>query len=151
MKKVRSRSRSRINAAKLNGSQTMISLLRAAHAIEKRLEDALEKVGLSNAKFGALTILVEAGEPLSLSECAERMTCVRSNITQLIDRLEADGLVRRVDDPADRRGVKAMLTPLGIERQVAGAKQVDHVQKEVARTLAGVDRTTLAKALSAFT
>jgi hypothetical protein len=34
------------------------------------------------------------------------------------------------------------------ERQVAGAKQVDHVQKEVARTLAGVDPTTLAKALS---
>jgi DNA-binding MarR family transcriptional regulator len=149
MKKVRSRLT--VNAAKLNGSQTMISLLRAAHAIEKRLEEALEKVGLSNAKFGALTILVEAGEPLSLSECAERMTCVRSNITQLIDRLEADGLVRRVDDPADRRGVKAMLTPLGIERQVAGAKQVDHVQKEVARTLAGVDPTTLAKALAAFT
>ncbi|TMG94648.1 MAG: MarR family transcriptional regulator, partial [Betaproteobacteria bacterium] len=74
---------------------------------EKRLEDALEKVGLSNAKFGALTHLVEAGEPLSLSECAARMTCVRSNITQLIDRLEADGLVRRVDDPADRRGVRA--------------------------------------------
>jgi DNA-binding MarR family transcriptional regulator len=150
MKKVPSRSRAGVNAAAVNGSQAMFSLLHAAHAIEKRLEDALEKAGLSNAKFAALTHLVEAGEPLSLSECAARMTCVRSNITQLIDRLEADGLVRRVDDPADRRGVKAMLTPLGIERQVAGAKQVDQVQKEVGRTLAGVDPTTLTRALSAF-
>jgi len=150
MKKVPSRSRAGVRAATVNGGQTMFSLLHAAHAIEKRLEDALEKVGLSNAKFGALTHLVESGEPLSLSECAARMTCVRSNITQLIDRLEADGLVRRVDDPADRRGVRAMLTPLGIERQVAGAKQVDQVQKEVARTLAGVDPATLTRALAAF-
>jgi len=154
MKKVPSRPRagvrSGVRSATVNGGQTMFSLLHAAHAIEKRLEDALEKVGLSNAKFGALTHLVEAGEPLSLSECAARMTCVRSNITQLIDRLEADGLVRRVDDPADRRGVRAMLTPLGIERQVAGAKQVDQVQKEVARTLAGVDPATLTRALAAF-
>jgi DNA-binding MarR family transcriptional regulator len=150
MKKVPSRSRAGVHAGPANGGQAMFSLLHAAHAIEKRLEDALEKVGLSNAKFGALMHLAEAGEPLSLSECAARMTCVRSNITQLIDRLEADGLVRRVDDPADRRGVKAMLTPLGIERQAAGAKHVDQVQKEVARTLAGVDPTTLARALAAL-
>src|SRR5437879_6190831 len=149
MKKVLSRSRGGVHAAAVNGSHAMFSLLHAARAIEKRLDDALEKVGLSNAKFGALTTLVEAGEPLSLSGCAARMTCVRSNITQLIDRLEADGLVRRVADPADRRGVKAMLTPLGVERQAAGAKQVEQVQKEVARTLSGVDLTTLAKALSA--
>jgi|SRR6266542_1397937 len=150
MKNVSSRPHAGVRRAKVNGEQTMFSLLHAAHEIEKRLEDALEKVGLSNAKFGALTHLVQAGEPLSLSECAARMTCVRSNITQLIDRLEADGLVRRVDDPADRRGVKAMLTSLGVERQVAGAKQVDQVQKDVARMLAGVDPTTLARALSAF-
>jgi DNA-binding MarR family transcriptional regulator len=72
---------------------TMFLLMHAAGTIEKRLEDALAGVGLSLAKFGALTFLVRAGEPLSLSECAAKMTCVRSNITQLVDRLEADGLV----------------------------------------------------------
>jgi DNA-binding MarR family transcriptional regulator len=128
----------------------MFSLLQAAQAIEKRLEEALEQVGLSNAKFGALTHLVQAGEPLSLSECAARMTCVRSNVTQLMDRLEAEGLVRRVDDPDDRRGVRAMVTSLGIERQAAGAKQVDQVQREFARNLAGVDPSTLSRALQAF-
>ncbi len=128
----------------------MYSLMHAAGAIERRLEDALGQVGLSMPKFGALTHLVRAGGPISLSECAEKMTCVRSNITQLVDRLEADGLVRRVDDPGDRRGVKAVLTPLGIERQAAGAKLVEQVQKDFAKSLAGIDRATLARALDAI-
>jgi DNA-binding MarR family transcriptional regulator len=130
--------------------EVMFSLLHAAHAIERRLDDALEQVGLSGPKFGALTVLMEADGPLSLSECAARLTCVRSNITQLMDRLEADGLVRRVDDPSDRRGVKAVLTPLGAQRQAAGAKQLELVQKEFARTLAGFDHRELLRALAAI-
>jgi hypothetical protein len=59
-------------------------------AVELRLGEALARVGLSLAKVGALTHLVEAGEPLSQGECAKKMTCVRSNITQLTDWLEAD-------------------------------------------------------------
>ena len=130
--------------------QVLFSLLHTAHALEQRMESALEEVGLSTAKFAALTHLVDAGEPLSLSQCAARMTCVRSNITQLMDRLEADGLVRRVDDPADRRGVKALVTPLGIERQAAGAKQMARVQKEFAKTLSGADQGVLARLLAAI-
>ena len=53
----------------------------------------------------------------TLSELASRMICVRSNITQLMGRLEADGLVQREEDPHDRRCVRATLTPLGRERQ----------------------------------
>ena len=130
--------------------QMMYSLVRAAHVLESRLEEALEEVGLSMPKFGALTHLVRAGGPVSLGECAAKMTCVRSNITQLVDRLEADGLVRRVDDPGDRRGVKALVTPLGIERQAAGARLVEQVQKEFAKSLSGVDRGALARALDAI-
>jgi DNA-binding MarR family transcriptional regulator len=78
------------------------------------------------------------------------MTCVRSNITQLVDRLEADGLVRRVDHPSDRRGVMAAPTPLGVERQAAGAKLVDEVKRQFAKTLSGIDRRELARALSAI-
>src|SRR2546421_4345891 len=128
---------------------TMFLLMHAAGTIERRLEDALAGVGLSLAKFGALTFLVRAGGPLSLSECAAKMICVRSNITQLVDRLEADGLVRRVDNPSDRRGVMAAATPLGIERQAAGAKLVDEVKRQFAKTLSGIDRGELARALSA--
>lgn len=115
--------------------------------MEQRLEIALEKIGLSLAKFGALTHLVEAGEPLSLSECAKRMTCVRSNITQLMDRLEADGLVRRVDDPQDRRAIRAELTAKGVERQVTGARVVAKAQTALVKELKGADVEAVKRAL----
>jgi DNA-binding MarR family transcriptional regulator len=105
------------------GGQVTFALVHAAQAIEDRWQEALAGVGLSVAKQGALTVLVEAGEPLSLSDLAARLTCVRSNITQLVDRLDAEGLVRRVENPLDRRRKKAAITPLGIERQTAGARR----------------------------
>lgn len=133
-----------------NDRHLMFSLINAGHAVEQSLEEALARVGLSLAKFGALTHLVEAGGPLGLSECAKKMTCVRSNITQLMDRLEADGLVRRVEDPQDRRAVRAAVTRLGIERQTAGAKEVARVQAELFKALNGIDQGALRRALSAI-
>lgn len=130
--------------------QLMFSFVNAGRAIEQRLEEALARAGLSLTKFGALTHLVEAGEPLNLSECAKKMACVRSNITQLMDRLEADGLVRRIGDPQDRRAVRAAVTRLGAERQTAGAKEVAKVQAELARTLDGMDHGALQRTLSAI-
>ncbi len=130
--------------------ELVFSLINTGRAVEQSLEQALSRAGLSLAKFGALTHLMEAGEPLSLSECAKKMTCVRSNITQLMDRLEADGLVRRLDDPQDRRGVKAALTQLGIKRQAAGATEVAKVQAKLFKTLQGLDQGTLRRALLAI-
>lgn len=128
----------------------VFSVVNAGRAVEQRLEETLAPVGLSLAKFGALTHLLEADKPLSLSECAKKMSCVRSNITQLMDRLEADGLVRRVEDPLDRRAVRAVVTPLGAERQAAGAKEVARVEAELAETLTGMDRGRLRRTLSAI-
>ena len=91
-------------------------LMHAAHAVEAQLEAALEGAGMSLAKLSVLRHLVQAGAPLALSQLAERSSCVRSNMTQLIDRLEADGLVRRVADPHDRRSVRAVLTRAGQRR-----------------------------------
>lgn len=130
--------------------QLMFSVVNAGRAVEQRLEEALGRVDLSLAKFGALTHLMEAGDALNLSECAKRMACVRSNITQLMDRMEADGLVMRVEDPQDRRVIRAEVTGLGAERQAEGAREVARVQAELARTLSGVDHETLVRALTAI-
>jgi DNA-binding MarR family transcriptional regulator len=126
----------------------MWSLMQAAHAVESQLEEALAQVELSGAKLAALTQLVEADEPVPLGELAARCACVRSNITQLVDRLEADKLVRRVDDPADRRSLRAAITPLGRERQAAGAKKVDEVRRKLGRALGAIDHAALKRALS---
>lgn len=144
--------RSRITQPTFAGPdrELMFSLINGARAVEQRLEHALKKVGLSMAKFGALTHLMEAGEPLTLTECAARMTCVQSNITQLMDRLEAERLVARIEDPKDRRAVRAEVTPLGAERQAAGAKEVAKVQKQLAAALEDMDRGALQRALVAI-
>jgi DNA-binding MarR family transcriptional regulator len=59
------------------------------------------------------------------------MACVRSNMTQLIDRLEADKLVRRVDDPGDRRSIRAELTKEGRERYAEVLKIVEQTECEL--------------------
>jgi DNA-binding MarR family transcriptional regulator len=133
-----------------NTGNLVRTLIRAAHAVEDRLEEALAPVELSGPKYIALTVLTQAAEPLSLSELAAQLTCVRSNITQLVDRLEADGLVRRIEDPHDRRGKRAAVTPLGVERQSAGARQVEKVRKNLDKTLAGHDHEALERVLSAL-
>lgn len=135
----------------MSPSHFTFSILHAAKLIEDRLETRLGEVGLSMAKHSALSRLQEAGEPLTLSELAERLSCVRSNITQLVDRLEADGLVRRVADPDDRRSVRAELTPLGKEKQAAGASELSKVQAEISEQLSQTDLAGLESALSAIT
>jgi DNA-binding MarR family transcriptional regulator len=126
----------------------LFSLLGAAHALEARIEETLGSIGLSMAKQGVLSLLADNGEPMSLSDLAARQQCVRSNITQLVDRLEADGLVRRIADPADRRSVRAQLTPQGEDRQTAGAARVEIVQAAFMAALPPADRSALERILS---
>ena len=71
-------------------------------------------------------------------------------MTQLVDRLEADGLVKRLADPEDRRSVRAELTPLGKERQPVGEKAMKKVQSEFAASLTTRERTALEAALGAL-
>jgi DNA-binding MarR family transcriptional regulator len=127
-----------------------LSVLHAAHLIEERIEGALSKIGLSMAKQGALGALATAGEPLTLGQLAGRLSCVRSNITQLVDRLEADGFVKRVADPEDRRSIRVELTPLGRERHRSGERAMKRVQTEFASKLTGGERSALEAALGAL-
>ncbi|MFL5619311.1 MAG: MarR family winged helix-turn-helix transcriptional regulator [Gemmatimonadaceae bacterium] len=128
----------------------LISVLSAAEELRERLEDALVAVGLSISKFDAMEQLFQAGEPLTLGNLAGRLQCVRSNVTQLVDRLEADGLVQRGSCCEDRRAVRAKLTPFGLERHSAGLDAIRSVQNEVARRLGPAQRAQLMDLLSAL-
>ena len=126
------------------------ALMHAGHRVQARLEEALAGVGLSGAKHAALSVLVSQDRSISLSELAEKLTCVRSNVTQLVDRLEGDGLVKRIDDPADRRAVRAEVTRLGRKRHAAGAEVVNAVLNDIAEELSAVDPEVLKRALDAI-
>jgi len=123
-------------------------MLGAAHEVEARLESALDRIGLSVAKFGVLAKLVEAGEPVALGCLAERSSCVRSNMTQLVDRLEADQLVERLNDPSDRRSVRAALTPAGRERHAEGLRIVEEAGRAVFAKLDDDERAMLRRVLA---
>ncbi len=58
---------------------------------------------------------------------------MKSNVTQLVDRLEADGLVNRTADPTDRRSRIAVLTDAGR----AAYEQGIQIQQQTERDLFG--------------
>ena len=128
----------------------LYSILETAHALEAKLETVLDEAGLSGAKFSVLSELVRSGEPLPLSELAARLSCVRSNMTQLVDRLESDGLVRRVACPTDRRSVKAEITEEGTRRQADGAQRVGDLERRLAEQVSDLDGAAIDRMMRAL-
>jgi len=129
------------------GCALTLLLLDAARAVEARVEHALADEGLSLAKLGALRHLALAEAPLTLTQLAERHCCGRSNVTALIDRLEADGYVERTVDPVDRRNVRAALTQAGrAAYERANAILADH-ERAIDERLGQAPRAELARGL----
>ena len=78
------------------------------------------------------------------SSCGQRLTdigaellCVKSTITRLVDRLEADGLVLRTPDPEDRRAQRLLLTARGMAIRDEAARLHDEA---VERRMGQLDR-----------
>ena len=90
---------------------------------------------MSLPKLLALKALFDAGESLRLSQLAERLSCVKSNITQLVDRLEADGFVARKADPGDRRTRLAVLTAAGRKACKEGTRVQQETERDLLTTL----------------
>ena len=125
----------------------LFQIMDAAVALERRLDSALGKVGLSGAKASVLHALGEGDEALTLSQLADENCCVRSNITQLVDRLEADGLVRRVNDPDDRRIKRAALTVAGRKAYEDAIKVIEIQERSVQNLLTADEVEVLGRAL----
>jgi DNA-binding MarR family transcriptional regulator len=72
----------------------------------------LQDVGLSPVQ-GLALLHLNADEPLTMSELAAALKCDNSNVTGIVDRLEAAGLVERRPAPHDRRVKTVVITALG--------------------------------------
>jgi DNA-binding MarR family transcriptional regulator len=119
------------------------SLLHAASSVESFVESKLSVVGLSIPKLAALNRLVEAGDSLPLGQLAERLACVKSNVTQLIDRLEADGFVTRAPDSGDRRSRLAVITEDGRKAYTEGARIKQTAEEQLFGVLSADDAAKL--------
>ncbi|MEJ5366935.1 MAG: MarR family transcriptional regulator [Bryobacteraceae bacterium] len=93
-----------------------VTLQRAAARLMDGVADLLKPYGLRPAQYNVLRILRGAQpEELSCRQVAERMMTREPDLTRLLDRLEAAGLVRRARNDADRRVVRVAITPSGLE------------------------------------
>ena len=138
----------RADPAQTGDPVTISSFLAAADRLKDKVNNSLKSVGLSWPKYEALMQLRNANGSLPLRRLAECQGCAASNITQIVDRLEADGLVRRVDDPEDRRSVRAELTPEGEIAVAKGAAQIQLVRGEYRSLFTPAERTELARLIS---
>ena len=77
--------------------------------------------------------LARLGHPVLLGDLAEHLDCARSNVTQLVDRLQQRGLIARRPDPADRRSVRASLTREGLRRHALGVEAIFGVEHDLRR------------------
>jgi DNA-binding MarR family transcriptional regulator len=97
--------------------QVTARLSRIGPLLARRQEAVFGRFGLSRGEVGALSALRVAGPPhrLSPTRLGKGLMLSSAGITSRIDRLERRGLVRRLADPDDRRGVIVELTEQGLE------------------------------------
>jgi DNA-binding MarR family transcriptional regulator len=126
----------------------LVDLLHAAGAAHAHVEAKLAVLGLSLPKLAALHHLAAAGDSMPLGQLAERLSCVKSNITQLVDRLEADGFVTRELDPNDRRSRLAVMTAAGRNAYEKGVRVQDQSEKEIFSALSEDEGRQLAALIS---
>jgi MarR family transcriptional regulator, organic hydroperoxide resistance regulator len=89
-------------------------LMELAFANKARFIGAMADFDLTPVQGHVLRILGNQG-PLAMSELAEALSCDASNVTGMVDRLEARALVERRPGARDRRVKEIVLTPAGVE------------------------------------
>ena len=108
----------------------------------------LARSNISQGRFVVLATLdVNSDAEMCCSDLALRNGVSRATMTGLLDGLERDGLVRRVDHPGDRRRTAVVLTPAG--RRYLDKTLPDYLRRgaELMAHLAGKDKAQLIKLL----
>jgi DNA-binding MarR family transcriptional regulator len=102
------------------------SVMRAQQILLARLNDVLRPFGLTFPRYEALMLLsfTKSGA-LPLGKMGERLQVHRTSVTNIIDKLEGDGFVRRVPHEQDRRATLAEITDEG-SRVAAAATKAMH-------------------------
>lgn len=96
------------------GVQLMLQLMLTREAVVRVQERLFEAHGLTIQQYNVLRII--RGGPVKghpIYEIERRMIYRFANVTRLVDRLEVQGLVKRIQDTKDRRVSRVVITPKG--------------------------------------
>jgi DNA-binding MarR family transcriptional regulator len=96
------------------GMAVVTSIMRTQQILQVRVDEVLAPFGLTFARFELLRLLGFSREgALPLGKAGARLQVHQTSITNAVDRLEAQGFVRRVRHPTDGRAVLAEITAEG--------------------------------------
>ncbi len=97
-----------------DGMAAVTSVMRAEQVFLARVDEALRPFQLTFARYEALMLLSFSRlGSLPLSKVGQRLQVHPTSVTNTIDRLEAQGFVRRVPHATDRRTTLAEITDAG--------------------------------------
>jgi DNA-binding MarR family transcriptional regulator len=101
------------------------SIMRAQQIVLARVDDALRPFDLTFARYEALVLLTFSRKgSLPLGKMGERLMIHPTSVTNVVDRLERQGLVERVAHPTDRRTTLCEITEQGREVVAAATEAV---------------------------
>ncbi|BCL18069.1 MarR family winged helix-turn-helix transcriptional regulator [Micromonospora sagamiensis] len=127
-------------------ARTIITVPRAFDA------DLLREQGMSMSEYTVLRLLSEAPDRrLRMNDLATAGALSLSGTSRIVDRLEAQSLVRRQRCPSDRRGYHAVLTDAGFDRlRQAWPVHLASVRRHVFDHLPTADLAAFTAALERF-
>lgn len=122
---------------------------RLARHLDLARREAFAERDVEPWEFDVLSALRRAGAPYQLSpgQLVRETMVTSGTMTNRIDRLVEKGLVSRLPDPADRRGVIVTLTPEGRVRVDAALAQLLAQEQRLLAGLTASDQTALADLL----
>jgi MarR family transcriptional regulator, organic hydroperoxide resistance regulator len=113
--------------------KTWFRFLRLQTRLTTAMASRLKELGLSVAQFDLISTLSQF-EGITQQDLASRLFVTKGNVSGLVDRLEASGLVERRSIPGDRRSHAMHLTDKGRSLARAGiAAQIDYVETTLGR------------------
>jgi MarR family 2-MHQ and catechol resistance regulon transcriptional repressor len=95
-----------------NGARLRLILWKAAKAIEKVDKASIARTGLGLSDFAIMEALLHKG-PLPINQIGEKVLLTSGSMTAAINRMENQGLVKRIQDPSDGRCFYVHLTKKG--------------------------------------
>ena len=130
--------------------EVLSRITRLARQLDIARRAAFAEHGLETWGFDVLAALRRAGSPYQLTpgQLIHENLVTSGTITNRLDRLESDGLLARYPDPSDGRGTLVRLSNKGINVVDAALEDLLNREKELLKSLKGVEREELAKYLS---